>query len=62
MMVEITQEELRKLRAAKEMLDPNDRRHGTPSGYTIGCRCESCKQARSRYKKQRRIARWREGL
>jgi hypothetical protein len=28
-------------------------RHGTVSGYTLGCRCEHCKQARSDYDKAR---------
>lgn len=59
-MVQITQEELKKLLAAKEMLNPADRRHGTRNGYWLGCRCEECKQAMSRYRKKQRIAKWRE--
>ena len=26
--------------------NPNDKRHGTRSGYVYGCRCDACKAAR----------------
>lgn len=32
-------------KALLEMKDPNDRRHGTKAGYTIGCRCQRCLNA-----------------
>lgn len=50
MMRQISSEELRNLRAAKEMLKPSDRRHGTPRGYNIGCRCDRCRLAYKAYK------------
>ncbi len=50
MMVQITSEELRRLKAAKAMLDPADERHGTRYGYKLGCRCDRCRIADKRYK------------
>lgn len=34
--------------------DPEDRRHGTVTGYSYGCRCEACRQAHSEHEKSRR--------
>ncbi len=30
--------------------------HGTPRGYSLGCRCEPCRKAKSGYSKDRRDA------
>lgn len=50
MMMQITSEELRRLKAARAMLDPDNERHGTRYGYNLGCRCDRCKVANKRYK------------
>lgn len=34
--------------------DPNDRRHGTPTGYKYGCRCDACRAAMSAHRDARR--------
>lgn len=34
--------------------DSNDKRHGTFYGYTIGCRCDRCKEANNEYIKNYR--------
>lgn len=37
-------------KALQEMsADHGDRRHGTISGYSYGCRCERCRKARHDY-------------
>lgn len=61
MMVQITSEELRRLRTARELLNPGDGRHGTRYGYTCGCRCDRCKLAASRYNKPYQRAKYRSG-
>lgn len=33
--------------------DPNDRRHGTITGYSYGCRCHKCMAARKNRDKPR---------
>lgn len=45
MMVQISSEELRRLRKAKALLDPKNRSHGTRYGYACGCRCDRCREA-----------------
>jgi len=35
--------------------DPNDPRHGTTTGYNIGCQCDPCKNAGSEYFKQYKL-------
>lgn len=53
------------IRAFKE--NPDDKRHGTPTGYKYGCRCDRCKEAgiadareRKERKRERDFARFRE--
>lgn len=36
--------------------------HGTPRGYSLGCRCEPCKAAKSGYAKDRRDAKKAEAI
>jgi hypothetical protein len=36
--------------------DPDDRRHGTATGYAIGCRCGVCRTGWSLYREARRAA------
>lgn len=44
----MTREERSRLRRLSEMrCDPQDSRHGTITGYSLGCRCVACKMARS---------------
>lgn len=44
----MTREERARLRRLSEMRrNPQDSRHGTITGYTLGCRCIACKMARS---------------
>lgn len=44
----MTSEERAKARRLLEMRrDPQDERHGTLYGYSLGCRCTACKMARS---------------
>lgn len=38
---------------ARMRSNPDDKLHGTPGGYTIGCRCERCMKARRAYEKVR---------
>lgn len=38
----ITSEKSRQKRLAEMKADPNDRKHGTYTGYTYGCRCDRC--------------------
>lgn len=40
--------QLKYLREMQE--NPDDRRHGTLSGYTYGCRCERCSRAMAEYR------------
>lgn len=42
----LTQEDVRRLMAMKELRDPGDRRHGTNYAYQLGCRCFHCRKAR----------------
>lgn len=43
----MTGEERERARRLMEMRrDPRDDRHGTPYGYSLGCRCTACKMAR----------------
>ena len=37
--------------------DPRDRRHGTVTGYTAGCRCKDCKAVMRDYQRRRRTER-----
>ena len=32
---------------AEMLADPADRRHGTVTGYSYGCRCRRCREARA---------------
>lgn len=57
MFVQITQEELGRYKAAKELLNPDDKRHGTQYAYSIGCRCERCKRAYAQKMKTYRVRR-----
>lgn len=41
----LTQEDVRKLHAMRDMRNRTDHRHGTPNGYRLGCRCDRCKHA-----------------
>lgn len=34
------------------LADPEDRKHGTTTGYSYGCRCERCKAAGARYRQE----------
>lgn len=44
----MTREERARLRRLSEMRrNPQDARHGTLTGYSLGCRCVACKMARS---------------
>jgi hypothetical protein len=45
----------RRLAAMQE--DPKDPKHGTPTGYTYGCRCEECRKANSARMKAERARR-----
>jgi len=37
------------------MLEPGDKRHGTPNGYNnLGCRCDACRAAMTSYMRDRR--------
>lgn len=41
----LTQKDVRTLTAMRDMRDGRDRRHGTPHGYRLGCRCDRCRHA-----------------
>ena len=43
----------REKRRAEVLSDPNDRAHGTTTGYDYGCRCERCSEAKRKAKHER---------
>ena len=51
-------------RLAEMQADPDDKRHGTTYGYSIGCRCDRCKAAWQEYSrdyyKRRTAKKWAE--
>lgn len=51
----VSERDARRERYRKEMeANERDKRHGTSKGYFYGCRCDRCKAAIAKYRKERK--------